>query len=168
MLEYLVGDSSTIVFAIANDSLRIVEIDVGRRTLESLVDFVRGTMARPAAAASSARAAWRAPLHRLHEYLIAPVERAGVLIGARRLIIVPHAELHYLPFAASSDCGTRRFLIERYDVGYTRRHRCGSASASGRRRGRRACLRWRRDRRRCQDRGRSRCIRRSTVVMRRC
>ena len=120
MLEYLVGDSSTVVFAITKDSLRTVQIDVGRRTLESLVDFVRGTMARPAAAASSARAPWRAPLHRLHEYLIGPVESAGLLAGAQRLIIVPHAELHYLPFAALIRRAPREeFLIERYDIGYT-------------------------------------------------
>jgi CHAT domain-containing protein len=119
MLEYLVADSSTVVFVLTRDSLRLVDIDVGRRALESLVDFVRGTMTRPKPTSPSARAAWRAPLHRLHEHLIAPLERAGVLAGAERLIIIPHAELHYLPFAALIRRGEReQFLVERYDVGY--------------------------------------------------
>ena len=120
MLEYLVADSSTVVFAITRDSLRIVEIDVGRHTIESLIDFVRGAITRPAGGAATSRAAWRAPLHRLHEHLIAPLETAGILTGARRLIIVPHAELHYLPFAALLRRGPRdEFLVERYDIGYT-------------------------------------------------
>lgn len=119
MLEYLVADSSTVVFVITRDTLRIVDLDVGRRALESLVDFVRGTMPRPKTSAPSARAAWRAPLRRLHEHLIAPLESARVLAGARRLIIVPHAELHYLPFAALIRRGEREtFLIEKYDIGY--------------------------------------------------
>ena len=119
MLEYLVADSSTVVFAVTRDSLRVVDLEVGRRTLESLVDFMRGTMTRPKPAVSSARAAWRPPLRRLHEYLIAPLENAGVLTRAQRLIIVPHAELHYLPFAALIRSGDREtFLIERYEIGY--------------------------------------------------
>jgi CHAT domain-containing protein/Tfp pilus assembly protein PilF len=119
MLEYLVADSSTVVFVVTRDTLRVVDLDVGRRALESLVDFARGTMARPKATSSSARAAWRAPLRRLHEHLIAPLENAGALAGAQRLIIVPHAELHYLPFAALIRPGERdAFLIERYDIGY--------------------------------------------------
>jgi CHAT domain-containing protein/Tfp pilus assembly protein PilF len=119
MVEYLVADSSTVVFVVTRDSLRLLDLDVGRRTLESLVDFARGTMTRPKTTMSSARAAWRAPLRRLHEHLIAPLERAGVLARARRLIIVPHAELHYLPFAALIRRGQRdEFLVERYDIGY--------------------------------------------------
>jgi CHAT domain-containing protein/Tfp pilus assembly protein PilF len=119
MLEYLVADSSTVVFVVTRDSLRLVDLDVGRRTLESLVDFARGTITRPKATIPSARAAWRVPLRRLHEHLIAPLERAGVLSRAQRLIIVPHAELHYLPFAALIRRGARdEFLVERYDIGY--------------------------------------------------
>jgi CHAT domain-containing protein len=36
----------------------------------------------------------------------------------RRLIIAPHAELHYLPFAALLSGGTRRYLVEQYDISY--------------------------------------------------
>ena len=35
-----------------------------------------------------------------YQLLIEPVARAGYLAGPRSLIIVPHAELHFLPFAA--------------------------------------------------------------------
>lgn len=117
LLEYLVSDSGTVVFVVTPDTLRVVDLDVGRRTLASLVDFVRGTVVRPEAAS---RPAWRAPLRRLYEHLVRPLENAGVLVDARRLIVVPHAELHYLPFAALIRAGARdEFLIERYDIGYT-------------------------------------------------
>src|SRR6185437_9159767 len=48
--------------------------------------------------------------------LMAPIESSGLLAGKKRLIIVPHAELHYLPFAALLDGAANRYLIERYQV----------------------------------------------------
>src|SRR5256886_1226118 len=65
-------------------------------------------------------ALWRGPWGQRHQYLIAPLEETGVLAGKTRLILVPHAELHYLPFAALLDgSGSGRFLIERYEVAVT-------------------------------------------------
>lgn len=121
LLEYLASDSTTVVFVVTPDTLRIVDLDVGRQALESLIDFARGTLVRPPAASqrSASREAWRAPLRRLHQHLVAPLEAAGVLAGVRRLVIVPHAELHYLPFAALLRRGEQdEFLIERYDISY--------------------------------------------------
>jgi CHAT domain-containing protein len=126
LVEYLVSDSSTIAFVVTRDTLRTVDIDVGRSGLESLIDFARGTLVRPQLLAKrpSSATTWRAPLQRLHEQLVAPLERANTLAGVKRLIIVPHAELHYLPFAAllahgsSSHPGRDDFLIERYEIAY--------------------------------------------------
>jgi CHAT domain-containing protein len=59
-------------------------------------------------------------LRRLHRHLIAPIDEAGLLAGKTRLVLVPHAELHYLPFAALVDGGGHdRFLVERYEVTMT-------------------------------------------------
>jgi CHAT domain-containing protein len=123
LLEYLVSDSTTVVFVVRHDTLLAIDLGVGRSTLEPLIDFARGTLGRPAMEQKAARSSesWRAPLRRLHEYLIAPVEAAGALRGARRLILVAHVELHYLPFAAliGRASGHQRrdsFLIERYDL----------------------------------------------------
>jgi CHAT domain-containing protein len=128
MIEYLVSDSETLVFVITRDTLKTIELDVGRPQLETLVDFLRGTIVRPRAVATADRGpqqpAWRAPLRRLHQHLVAPLEAAGALAGIRRLILVPHVELHYLPFAALIRAGDARpgardeFLVERYEVGY--------------------------------------------------
>jgi CHAT domain-containing protein len=53
-------------------------------------------------------------LRQLHELLVGPVEE---LIGERRLMIVPHRALHYVPFQALYDGVT--YLIERREVCYT-------------------------------------------------
>src|SRR5206468_1134468 len=54
------------------------------------------------------------------QYLIAPLEETGLLAGKTRLILVPHAELHYLPFATLlGGPGPGQFLIERYELAVT-------------------------------------------------
>jgi len=117
MLTYLVTDSTTMVFVLTPDTMRVLDLGVGRTELASLVDFARGTMVRRQPQGTPSP--WRTPLRRLHQHLIAPIEAAGLLIDMRQLVIVPHAELHYLPFAALMRRGERdEYLIERYDVAY--------------------------------------------------
>ena len=96
-LEYLLGDTMSVVFALTSDSIAALDLHIGAKALSRLVDFARGTIA---SGNSDGQELWRSPLQRLHEYLIGPVERAGLLEGKRRLYIAPHADLHYLPFAA--------------------------------------------------------------------
>jgi CHAT domain-containing protein len=117
LLEYLVGDSTTVVFVGTTDTLIALDLNVGRAALSALVDFARGTLASPTEGAT--RRAWRGPMRRLFQHLVAPVEASGVLTGKRRLLIAPHAELHYLPFAALLAPGTAgQPLIARYVVTY--------------------------------------------------
>ncbi|MEX2157054.1 MAG: CHAT domain-containing tetratricopeptide repeat protein [Gemmatimonadales bacterium] len=117
LLEYLLGDSTTIVFVVTADSIAALDLNVPRSTIAGLVDFSRGTLGSPTEGA--ARQAWRAPLRRLFGHLVAPVEASGLLAGKRRLLIAPHVELHYLPFAALVRPGPpERLLIERYVIQY--------------------------------------------------
>jgi CHAT domain-containing protein/tetratricopeptide (TPR) repeat protein len=117
LLEYLVTDSSSIVFVITHDTLQVVELEVSRRVLTGLIEFSRGTIVRPAG--STPGALWRSPLRRLAQLLIAPVERTGHLDGKRALVIVPHGELHFLPFQALLTASSPdRFLVERFDIRY--------------------------------------------------
>jgi CHAT domain-containing protein/tetratricopeptide (TPR) repeat protein len=114
-VEYLVSDSGSLAFVVTPDTLAIVDLGVGRRELAGLVDFVRGTLEPRAAGRPDSL--WRAPLRQLRRYLIAPVEAAGLLSSARRLLIVPQAELHYLPFAALLDDGVHGgYLVQRYEL----------------------------------------------------
>ena len=117
LLEYLVTDSTALVFVVTSDTAVVVDLGVGRHALASLVDFTRGALTRPAHGAAADGPSWRAPLERLHRFLIEPIEAAGLLQGKRALVIAPHAELHYLPFAALRRPGAAApFLVERYVV----------------------------------------------------
>jgi CHAT domain-containing protein len=114
MLAYLVTDSTTLLFVITHDTAHAIDLGLSRQALTRLVDFTRGTLQRP-----SSESAWRSPLRRLHQQLVTPAEAAGMLSGVRELIVVPHAELHYLSFAAFLGPGPKdEFLVERYDISY--------------------------------------------------
>lgn len=117
-IEYLVSDSGSLAFLITRDTFVTRELGGRRRELARLVDFARGTLARPGGRSGMTDSLWRGPLLQLHERLIAPLEETGLLTGKTRLVLAPHAELHYLPFAALLD-STRRFLIERYELATT-------------------------------------------------
>ena len=116
MLSYLVSESTTLAFVIRRDTMVVVDLAVGRSALAALVDFARGTIAQPSARSERA---WRTPLQRLHQQLIDPIEQTGLLADISQLVIVPHQELHYLPFAALLRRGAKdEYLVERYDIGY--------------------------------------------------
>src|SRR5207249_5083001 len=70
LLEYLVGDSTTIVFVVTSDSLVALDLHVSHSALVALVDFARSTLASPTEGA--VRKAWRPALRRLHRQLVAP------------------------------------------------------------------------------------------------
>jgi len=115
-IEYLVTDSAAVAFVVTADRLTVVDLPVTGAELASEADFVRGTLAPPGSLTGSA---WRAPLSRLHAQLVAPIEATGLLRDKTRLLIVPHRELHYLPFAALVDRSAgNQFLIEHYQIGY--------------------------------------------------
>ena len=114
-VEYLVSDSSSLAFVVTPDTLAIVDLGVGRRELAGLVDFARGTLEPRATGRPDSL--WRAPLRQLRKHLIDPLEAAGLLSRAKRLLIVPHAELHYLPFAALLEDGVHgKYLVQRYEL----------------------------------------------------
>ena len=116
LLEYLLGDSACTVFVITTDSVQAIALPVTHEALGDAVDFSRRAMERPG---NGNITLWQAPLRRLYRELIQPVEQRGYLRGKRRLVIVPHAELHFLSFAALILPGAgNRFLIDRFEVAY--------------------------------------------------
>jgi CHAT domain-containing protein len=114
-LEYLITDSSVLVFGITADGLESMELPETRETLEDLIGFTRGVLAD--AARDSGSELWRVPLKRLHSILIEPVQAAGWLEGREHLTVVPHGELHYLPFQALLN-EEDSFLVQRYSISY--------------------------------------------------
>jgi len=117
LLEYLVGDSTTLVFIVTRDTVAALDLKLSHDALTAQVDFARSTLASPKQGA--ARRAWQAPLRRLYQQLVGPVEASGLLAGKQRLLIAPHAELHYLPFSALVRAGPpEQLLVERYLIDY--------------------------------------------------
>jgi len=115
-VEFLISDSGSLAFVITRDSVAVRDLGSRRRELARLVEFARGTLVRPGSGVTDSL--WRGPLRQLHQRLIAPIEETGLLNGKTRLLLVPQAELHYLPFAALLD-SAHRFLIERYELATT-------------------------------------------------
>jgi CHAT domain-containing protein len=112
-VEYLLSEAGSIAFVITHDTAAVVELHADRRAVARLVDFVRGTL-QPRGS-PRLDSLWRSPLRQLRQVLIVPLEDAGLLAGKTRLTIVPHLELHYLPFAALVD-GAGRFLVQQYEL----------------------------------------------------
>ena len=117
LLEYLLTDSASTVFVVTSDTVAAIDLRATHQTLADRVEFARRAMAMPSGAESVPR--WRAPLERLYADLIQPVEQRGFLRGKRTLIVVPHAELHFLSFASLiSPDAPNRYLIEKFQVDY--------------------------------------------------
>jgi CHAT domain-containing protein/Tfp pilus assembly protein PilF len=110
LLEFLVTDERVVVFVVTPDLLRVLETTVPRANLANRVRIVRELISRPGAPTERTAAA----VEGLFDALIAPVQRAGYLEDAHRLIVVPHAELNYLPFAALRDRDSSRYVAEQY------------------------------------------------------
>jgi CHAT domain-containing protein/tetratricopeptide (TPR) repeat protein len=113
-VSYLLRDSGSIALVVVRDTVVSVQLSASRREIARLVEFTRGVLNE------HSRGTWRGPLRRLYALLIAPLEDSGVLAGKRRIVIVPHAELHYAPFAAFIAAGAQdRFAAQRYDLSFT-------------------------------------------------
>lgn len=112
LIEYLITDSAALAFVVRADTIAAIDLATRRSDLTPLIEFTRGTVTSRRAAVDSL---WRAPLRQLYTRLIAPIEDAGLLAGVTRLVLVPQAELNYLPFAALVD-PSNRFLVEHYEL----------------------------------------------------
>lgn len=116
VVEYLVTDSASVAFVVTRRSLRVIELPTGRKPLADAIELARVMLDRPPTQRSADE--WRAPLTRLHDLLFRPLERTGVLDRITSIVIIPHAELHYLPFAALVDRSDGRFLVDHYELSY--------------------------------------------------
>jgi CHAT domain-containing protein/tetratricopeptide (TPR) repeat protein len=115
LIEYLLSDHGSTAFVITKDTVTGIALPVARGDVAQRVDFVRGTL--EPRGSPRVGSLWRAPLRQLHADLISPIESSGILRGVKRLTVVPHVELHYLPFGALIGGDDReRFLIERYEL----------------------------------------------------
>jgi CHAT domain-containing protein len=110
LVEFLSTNERLLTFVVTRDGVRWTESPVGGDDLAERVRSARATIA--------SRSAGDAPLRGLYDLLIAPLERAGMLAGARGHVVVPHGALAYLPIDAlvrETPSGAR-YLVEDYAI----------------------------------------------------
>jgi CHAT domain-containing protein len=111
LLEYLVTPDRLLIFVARNNRLANVVIPVTESEIAGRVRVARGIASKRGRVDTRDNAVFRA----LDASLIAPIEKSGMLRGVKRLVIVPHATLTYVPFAALiGEDG--RYLAERYAI----------------------------------------------------
>ena len=109
LLEYFVAADTLITFAVSLDTTRVIVTQVAGADLATRVRVARELVARRDLSGGRVNTA----LESLHQTLIEPVRRVGLLEQATRLVIVPHGPLTYLPFAALRDPNDGKYLVER-------------------------------------------------------
>jgi len=108
LLEYLVTDDSLVMFVATRSRLVSLATGLSAGRLASRIRLARELIIRSRSDPAPAFVV----LDSLHELLIGPARRAAMLGGVRRLILVPHGLLTYVPFAALRDPASGRYLAQ--------------------------------------------------------
>jgi CHAT domain-containing protein len=103
LLEYHAGEGGVVVWVLDRKSFKLVQLPGDRPSLINQVRNFRGAITKQAPIGNV-----QAQSTALYRRLIEP---ALVDIQGKRLLIVPHGVLHYLPFAALRSPG-RRWLVQ--------------------------------------------------------
>jgi CHAT domain-containing protein len=114
LLEYLVTSDAVVLFVVRAGIIRSFICDISPANLASRVRLAGDLLRRRGTASPDDISSH--VLTALYSALLDPARRAGVLGGVRRLVIVPHQALVYLPFAALRDGGAGRFLVQDYSL----------------------------------------------------
>ena len=112
LVEYLVTESRLVTFVATPGAIRALQVPISEEALSSQVRLARGLLSRRDEGAT----ALDPVLRRLYQTLIQPAADAGFLRGVHTLVVVPHAALTYLSFAALIDPTTNHYLIQRLDL----------------------------------------------------
>lgn len=116
LVHYTLTADELVVFVVRHDRFESLRISVAAADVASRVRLLREIWSDR----EGDREAGLPVAHGLHEILVAPLARAGLLDDASRLVVVPHGILEQLPFAALLDAVTGRFLVEDYVISYLR------------------------------------------------
>jgi CHAT domain-containing protein/tetratricopeptide (TPR) repeat protein len=112
LIEYLVTPTRVIVFVVTPTAVRLVQTPLGADDLSTRVRVALGLLTKPGSSSSAAKGV----MEELYAALFSPAIRSALPEGTRRLIIVPHSVLSYLPFAALRDPTTARYLVQDFDL----------------------------------------------------
>ena len=110
IIEYWMSHESLVIWTLSKTNISATIVPVSRKTLHREIVGSRNAIAMQVPDLVDKG------LSQLNEYLIKPVEQQ--IQAYKNLIIVPHKDLHFLPFQAL-EIKPRQFLVERYDVNYS-------------------------------------------------
>lgn len=112
LLQYLVTHDRVLIFVLTSSTLRVLESPIAESDLVARVRLARELIGKRQAAPGESREVTEG----LHRVLLTPVIRSGALAAAKKVAIVPHGVLNYLPFAALRDPSSGRALVETYSL----------------------------------------------------
>ena len=115
LVEYLITSDRVLAFAATRAGVRAVAIPIPMVELENRVRVARGLLSSPRHGDAG-----HAVTEELYRLLIRPLGKLGGPgeAEARRMLIVPHGILSYLPFAALRNPSSGRYLIEERTLQY--------------------------------------------------
>lgn len=110
LIVFLSGPDHLDAFAVSRDRIAYRQALLGSEELRTRIRVVRELLNRPTSVPA------RNALADLHRILLDPWKDTGVLRGVDHLVIVPHAALAALPFAALWNRASGRFAVEDYAI----------------------------------------------------
>ena len=120
LVEYTTVGNDLIAFVVTETEVKAVfcqatesEVSAHVRQFRFQIDTLRHGVKKVREHLPLLTARVRSHLKELYEILIRPIES---MIGSRRLVLIPHRSLHYLPFQALYDGSN--YLIENREVSY--------------------------------------------------
>lgn len=118
LLEYYVVDNSLVAFLITSDAVSSVRLPAKLAQVQQRIQLLwlnmRAVSHSTASQISHLEKNAQGILQGLYDLLIAPLGDA--LLPYRRLIVVPHGALHYLPFHALYD--GQSYLLQHHEISY--------------------------------------------------
>lgn len=93
LVEYVVGKENVVLFLLTHEALLSRTVKLRRDDLDNKVELVRNLISR------QDNDRWKKPAASLSRLLLAPLFADGHMDGIKRIYLVPHGTLNYLPFA---------------------------------------------------------------------
>ena len=112
LFEYFVLPDRLLIFVVTSDTVRSVTSAIGAEELVARVRLARELVGHRQSTAAQSEAVLTA----LHTRLVRPALGLIDTSRVKRLLIVPHGTLSYLPFAALRDSATNQYLIASYSL----------------------------------------------------
>lgn len=115
LIEYFAPSEGPVrIFVVRDSGVRVLDAGLPAESLEVRVRIARGLISE--ADEADGLSTSNTILEALYDALLEPLRAAGLLTDVRRIIVVPHGALTYLPFAALRSPQTGRFVGEDFAV----------------------------------------------------